>query len=211
MPKEGTALGQAEQLGTVIDMLVTMTGTIRDAFVRQQSRPLDDIESRLHDLVEEIAFAAAKADQQMVGKPVRDRKPFLRFQSILTHLQMIAETIASLAVAPRKQIRDGIPFSDKAMDQTNLLFESQEKILRTLADIVRTGVGEGLKEVGKACRELGRSCLGFANHHESRLVGGFCLPKAAPLFLSILDRTQTLIHHELEMFKLLARWEKDRE
>lgn len=206
MLKETAVCEQAEQLNSIINMLLAMLGTISGAFVHQQSRALDDIENQHRNLVEEIAFAAAKADEQMVGKSLIDRKPFLRYQSMLIHLKMITEVLASLAEALRNQITEGIPFSDKAIDQANFLFARQEMILRTLAEIIETGNGELLKEVGKACRELARSCLQFATGHESRLVEGLCLPVAAPIFLTILDRTQTAIHHELEMDCLLANW-----
>lgn len=199
---------QAEQLGFIIDRLSAMVGTISNAFVHQQSAPLDDVEKQHQNLVEEIAFAAAKADERMVGKPLAARKPFLRYQSILLHLKMIAEAFAGLAEAPRKQISEGIPFSDKATGQTNFLFERQELILRTLAEMIRTGNGELLTEAGNACRELARSCLQFANGHEERLVEGLCLPAAAPIFLAVLDRTQTAIHHELETVCLLDSWSR---
>lgn len=206
MLKETAVCEQAEQLNSIINMLLAMLGTIGGAFVHQQSKALDDIGNQHQNLVEEIAFAAAKADEQMVGKSLIDRKPFIRYQSMLIHLKMITEVLASLAEALRNQITEGIPFSDKAIDQTNFLFARQEMILRTLAEIIETGNGELLKVVGKACRELARSCLQFATGHESRLVEGLCLPAAAPIFLTILDRTQTAIHHELEMDCLLANW-----
>jgi Na+/phosphate symporter len=206
MESETEVRGQAEQLGIVIDMLVAMLGTIGDAFIRQQSRHLDDPGKEQQNLVEEIAFAMTLADEQMVGLPAMSRKPFIRYQSILVHLRLVAETIQNLAEVLRQQVSDGIPFSDKAIDHARHILERQKKLLGTLAEIVRTGDGERLQEIARGCRELGRSCLQFATSHESRLVEGLCLPKAAPLFLTIIDRAQTLIYHELETVKLLSRW-----
>jgi hypothetical protein len=204
MESKAEVRGQAEQLGLVIDMLVAMIGAIRDAFIHQQSRLLDDLGKQQQNLVEEVAFAMALADEQMVGLPTMSRKPFIRYQSILLHLRIAAEAIQGLGEVARLQIREGIPFSDKAIDHTRLLLDGPEKILRTLAETVRSGDGERLQEIAGICRELGRSCLQFATDHESRLVEGLCLPKAAPLFLTLIDRVQTLIHHELETVKLLS-------
>jgi Na+/phosphate symporter len=78
------------------------------------------------------------------GKSGSERKPFPRFHSILTHLQFIAETTGRLEETLRKQINDGVLFSDKAISQTNHLFYQQTEILRSLADVIRNG-GEGIR------------------------------------------------------------------
>jgi len=206
MESEAEERGQTEQLGFVIDMLVAMIGTTGDAFIHQQSRQLDDLGKQQQNLVEEVAFAMALADQQMVGLPAISRKPFIRYQSVLLHLRMVAETIQGLAQVLRQQISEGIPFSDKAINHTRLILERQAKILNTFAEPVRSGDGKSLQEIARGCRALERACLQFATSHESRLVEGLCLPKAAPIFLALIDRAQTLIHHELESVKLLSRW-----
>jgi len=199
---------QAEQLAKVMDMLLTMMEHIGSAFAQQQLHLLDNLEKQQQNVIEEIAFDAAQADQQMVGRRLRSRRPFFLYQSIMSHLLMVARALVTLAEAPREQIRGAILFSDGAVEQIHLLFRGQTEILRNLAETVRTGEPERLKDLSKACLGLSRLCQPFASRHESRLLRGLCLPKAAPLFLSIIDQTQTLVHHHREIVKLLARWFK---
>jgi len=37
------------------------------------------------------------------------------------------------------------------------------------------------------------------------MIEGLCLPQAAPLFLTLLDRMRTLCQHEVEIAKILAK------
>ncbi|MBC7963235.1 MAG: hypothetical protein H7Y05_09855 [Steroidobacteraceae bacterium] len=210
MFKEIELSEQAEQLGVIIEMLAAIAVTIREAFVHQQSRSLEDIENQYLDLNEEIAFDVVMADDLVIGKSLDDKETIFRYQKILTHLQMIDKSLKLLADALRKQMKDRILFSNKEVEQIIMLLERQENILRTLAGIVRNGEGERLDEVSYECSELAGSCLKFATSYESCLVEGLCTTESAPILLMILSRIQTLVHNEVETVRLLARWIWDR-
>jgi len=130
----------------------------------------------------------------------------IRLSSILSHLEMIVEGISEMLLVLEKQIRGGIPFSRKGIDQTNELFDGQIEILRALEDIFQTD-NEVLKKWICHTRgpELSRSCIDFATAHEARLVEGLCLPHAAPVFLMLLDVVRTLTRHEMEVARLLMQ------
>lgn len=204
MLEERPAREQSAELGPIVDKLIAMVKTEQEAFTHQRSQFLEDIINQLETLGREINSSMHRMNDLAAGKPGGEREPFLRLHSILTHLQSVAETIGRLDGTLRKQIKDGVLFSDKAISQTNHLFHQQEEILRYLADVIRNG-GEGVRHrVIEACQNLGQSCLQFATDHETRLVEGLCFPQAAPLFLAILDHVQTIIHHELEVAHLLG-------
>jgi len=61
---------QAELLSDIIEMLAVIAVSMREAFVHQQSRFLEDVDNQCLELNEEIAFDAAKADEQTFGKPL---------------------------------------------------------------------------------------------------------------------------------------------
>ncbi len=206
MRLEAVMQEQSEQLTTILDRLAKMLEKVRSAFIHQQPGQLDSLQQDRQDLLEEIAFAGAQADDRMFGLALKSRRRFYRYQSILAHLDMAAGAIASLGEATLMQIRDGIPFSDQAVQQVTLLFEYQKNILDSLTEAVKRGDRGPLRQVIESSRELCRYCLRFGTHHETRLVEGLCLPRSAPLFLSILDWMQTLSHHEVETVKLLNRW-----
>ena len=57
---------QAELLSDIIEMLAVIAVSMREAFVHQQSRFLEDVDNQCLELNEEIAFA----DEQTFGKPL---------------------------------------------------------------------------------------------------------------------------------------------
>lgn len=201
---------QAEELGDIIGKLAAMAMSMREAFVHQQSRFLEDVDSQCLELSEEIAFDAAMADEQAFGKSLDYKEPLFRYEDILTHLQMIDKSLKQVADALRTQMRDGILFTDMEVEQINMLMERQERILNAIAEIVRNSDDERLKEVNNECREVADSCIKFATSYESRLVEGLCTPESAPILLTILSRIQTLVRNEVETLKLLSRWMWDR-
>lgn len=85
-----------------------------------------------------------KMNELVEGNRAAKESPFSGSISILTHLQFIAETTGRLEETLRKQINDGVLFSDKAISQTNQLFYQQTEILRYLTDVIRYG-GEGIR------------------------------------------------------------------
>lgn len=201
---------QGEQLGNIIEMLAAIAASVRNSFVHQQSRSLDEADSRYLDLNEEIAFDSAMVDELMIGKPLDDREPEIRYQKILAHLQMMDKSLKLLADVLRIQMKDGILLFDREMDQITMLLERQENMLRALAEVVRKCDGERLKEMWDEFRDLARSSLTFAAAYESRLAEGASLPRSAPIFLTFVERLQTLVHNEVETVMLLSRWMWDR-
>lgn len=204
MPEERAVREQLAEFGQIVDKLVAMIKAEQEAFAHQRSQFLDELIDRQETLARETGTAMGKVNELASGKPAGESGHYLRLHSILTHLQTISETSGRLGETLRKQIKDGVLFSDKAVSQTNHLFQQQTEILRSLADLMRNG-GEAIRHRAiEKCKDLGQSCLQFGTDHETRLVEGLCLPQAAPLFLAILDQMQTLIHHELEIAQLLG-------
>jgi len=210
MFKEIELNDQAEELGDIIEKLAAMVVSMREAFVHQQSRFLEDVDNQYLELNEEIAFDAAMADEQTFGKSLYDKEPVFRYEDILTHLQMIDKSLKQVADALRTQMSDGVLFTDLEVEQINKLMGRQEIILHAIAEIVRNGDDERLKEVNNECRNVADSCLKFSTSYESRLVEGLCSPESAPILLTILSRIQTLVRNEVDTLKLLSRWIWDR-
>lgn len=201
---------QAEQLGDIFEMLAVIAESMRGAFVHQQSRLLENIDSQCLELNEEIAFDVALADEQTFGKSLVYKEPVFRYEGILTHMQMVDKSLKEVAGALRTQMRNSVLFSNMEIEQINMLMERQERILHAIAELVRNGDDNRLKEINNECRKLADSCLKFTKSCESRLVEGFCTPESAPMMLTIISRIQTLVRNEVETLKLLSRWIWDR-
>jgi Na+/phosphate symporter len=197
---------QLELFRDVAANLVMMIETARSAFNRQDRHDLEKLARCQTIAKEEIGLASSRIDAHLSRTHREGRVPLIRLSSILSHLEMIVEGISEMLLVLEKQIRDGIPFSRKGIDQANELFDGQIEILRALEDIFQTD-NEVLKKwiCHNRGPELSRSCIDFATAHESRLVEGLCLPHAAPVFLTLLDVVRTLTRHEMEVARLLMQ------
>jgi Na+/phosphate symporter len=205
MAGEQLAKEQVEIIGSMVDKLLTMMGAARDAFNRHSRDRLEELKNLTIDVAQGIRAAVKETQAQAAKKSEAERVGWARLQSILIRLEIIGETIGGLVEPIKKKIQAGVLFSDKAVSQTNYLFDQQAGMLRSLLDIVKTDNEFLKKYVLDLGRSLIQSCSDFATEHEARMIEGLCLPQAAPLFLAILDRIRTIIQHEMEIANLLAK------
>jgi Na+/phosphate symporter len=197
---------QLDLFGDVVSNLIRMMETARSGFNRQCGSDLAELERFQAISEEEIALATDRIDAHLAKCEREGRGAFFTLASILSHLEMLVEGVNEMLPPLRKQIRAGIPFSQKGIAQANELFDGQLEILRALADIFKTD-SEVLKKwiCDDKGPKLARSCIDFATAHEARLVEGLCLPHAAPIFLALLDVVRNMTRHEMEVARLLMK------
>lgn len=185
----------------VITKLVAGTGAARDAFNRHSRSSMEEMRDLTRTAAQEIAAAFKKLEMDPA------RSAAAKFQSlsgIYQHLQILSQSLGALADPIQKKIKDGVLFSDKAVAQTNYLFDAQAGLLRSVLDIFKTD-NEFLKIYTESeARNLIQTCSNFATEHETRLIEGLCLPQAAPLFLAILENIRIMGQQERDIVKLLA-------
>jgi len=205
MDREKLAKERVEVLSPSVDKLVTMVGAARDAFNRHSRSSLEGLKNLKIDVAHGIRAAIKENEARMAQKSGGEQVVLLRLQSILSHLEIIGETIGGLAEPLHKKVQEGVLFSDKAVSQTNYLFDQQAGMLRSLLDIIKTDNEFLKKYVLETSRNLIQSCIDFATEHETRMIEGVCLPQAAPLFLAILDRIRIICQHEVDIVHLMGR------
>ncbi|MBW1918169.1 MAG: hypothetical protein JRI57_09170 [Deltaproteobacteria bacterium] len=194
-----------QQLGPIVDQLINMTGTARDAFNRHRRQCLIDLNQQHETFTQKINAAIGQVEGLLSRASGSEKTTLLQLHSILSHLNAIGDNLARLAEPLQKKIQEAVLFSDKAVAQTNYLFDHQVGILRSLVDIVHTDNQFLKKYVVEEGQKMRQACLEFATEHEARLIEGLCLPQAGPIFLAILDRMQTITQHELEIAGLLTK------
>lgn len=204
MTEEFRIREELAECSLIVEQLVDVVGTAKKAFIHQRSQLLVQLNNQQDPLCRKISSFMIKMNELSTGKSGDEREACLRLHSVLTHLLIITDATCRLEETLQKQIKECILFSDKAISQVSHLFDKQTEILSNLADIMNNG-GKDIHYITLGeCKALGQSCLQFATEHETRLVEGLCFPQAAPLFLAILDQTQTIIHHEQEIAHLLG-------
>jgi len=198
MTDAGFKKDQSEILVPILNDLTEMILTLRNAFNRQNQSYLKETTKIQKALEQDIGMAKKEAKGL-----TSNEKLTVRLQSILSHLELIQEAINELVEPLGKQIREGILFSNKGIMQTNFLFDHEAGIFRSVADIFLTENPILRDYVLEKIEEMSQKCMDFATDHEARLIEGLCQPKAAPVFLAILDSIRTVSHHEHEIVKLL--------
>lgn len=190
--------------GSIVDKLNAMIGTARDAFNRHQRQCIQDLDRLRAEAEADVGIAQQKVAALLGSKTNDERQNLLRFQSIYSHQQITAETIANLCEPLSRKIKEGVLFSSKAVSETNSLFDHQLGIMRTFKDIVQTNDELLKNQVIQESDKLVEKCIEFATEHEARIVEGLCQPQAAPIYLRILDLFQTVARHAREVARLLS-------
>jgi len=121
-------------------------------------------------------------------------------------LPEVAQAIKKLeGTTTKKTPTERTEISEKAVSQTNQLFDRQAGILRSVLDSLETDNAVLKQYVLDEGQKMVQNCIDFATEHEERLVEGLCLPQAAPLFLSILDCMSSAARHEVDIAQILFR------
>jgi Na+/phosphate symporter len=195
---------QVADLDPVITKLVAGTGAARDAFNRHSRNSMEEMKNLTRTAAQEIEATLQKLQIVKAQAAAAEQPEFLRLSGIYPHLQIISRSLDALADPIQKKIKDGVLFSDKAVSQTNYLFDTQAGMLRSVLDILKTN-NEFLKRYTETeARNLIQACINFATEHETRMIEGLCLPQAAPLFLAILKSMRMMGEQELAIVQLLA-------
>ncbi|MBN1140616.1 MAG: hypothetical protein JXB25_02290 [Deltaproteobacteria bacterium] len=201
MTDTGLIKCRSELLVPVIEDITELILLIRNAFNRQKISYLNDANQIQNRVSQEISNGKNNL-KSFSGKEL-EKKKAVQIESIFSHLELVSEATSELRDPIRKQISEGILFSDKAISQTNFLFDHQAGLFRSLADIFLTDNQILENYVTSKVVEMDKLCIDFATDHEARLIEGLCQPKAAPIFLAILDSIRIISHHEREILQLL--------
>ncbi|AEB09688.1 hypothetical protein [Desulfobacca acetoxidans] len=185
--------------GPLGEKLAGMIGAARDAFNRHSLAGLDQFKNLQEAAVKNIAAALEKLDASMSRASAADKIQLARSHSLLTRLQLMTEALGGLREPIEKKVKNSVLFSEKAVAQTNALFDQQSGLLRSVFDIIQTNNDFLKKFVQEESKKQVQNCADYATEHETRLIEGLCQPQAAPIFLAILDRFRTLAQQEVEI------------
>jgi len=195
---------QVELFGPIVDRLLTMIGAARDAFNRHSRKRLGDLQSQQGLAAQAVRDTASQLQSLTAREPEAEKPLVVRAHSILDHLKVMGDQIGGCLAPIEQKIAGGILFSDKAVTQANFLFDQHSGIIRTVLDILKTDNDFLKKYVLEESRKLGQACRTFATEHEERLIEGICLPQAAPIFLTLLERMGAVAQQEMNIADLLA-------
>ena len=193
-----------EKFNPVFAQLGDMLGTARDAFNRHSGTSLEQLNKIYAELSAEIKHDMDDFGTYVAKASENQKGFFIRLQSVLTHLQMVGDNLEALSTPIGKKMKEGVLFSDKAVAQTNQLFDHLAGILRSVLDALKTDNDFLKRYVQEEGQRLTQFCNDFATEHEARLIEGLCLPQAAPLFLAMLNGFRAAGQHAVNIVKILS-------
>jgi Na+/phosphate symporter len=120
------------------------------------------------------------------------------------HIEKIATSIKRITESSRVRIKEGMLFSDKAVNETGKLFAWTQDVLKKSAEAAVTGAQAAIETATADADAMERMANDFATAHEDRLVSGECSPKSSSTYLCILYAFEDMGAHIKNAIKRLS-------
>lgn len=182
---------------------VEMLKLTREGFRKQNARLLElaeklgrEIHEREKALTELVVNRSAGEAESLEG----DREIFF----VPMHLERIGDNIEFLVRAIKTVVREGIPFTDRAMKEVNALFEQAIGLIESVRDVILTKnklLMRHMLEEGHRFEEMADE---FTLIHQKRLIEGVCMPRASSVYVAIVDYFKGIASHVRQIVQQLS-------
>lgn len=117
------------------------------------------------------------------------------FLFVPMHLERVGDNIEFLIRAVNTMIKDGIPFTERAMGEVNTLFGKDIELLECVRDSVLTKNKILMQHVVDQGKQFDSRNDEFALLHQQRMIEGVCVPRASSLYVALLDYLKGIESH----------------
>jgi len=170
-----------------------------DAFMKNKANSLDQAEDLAKEIhAKEILLTATLAKMAAANNEAR---------ALLTapaHIEKISTSLKRITENIRARIKEGLLFSDKAIQETGTMFTRSKELLKKAGETTVTGSATGANAVKNEADAIISMADNFATTHEDRLVTGECSPKSSSTYLCMLYAFEDIASHAKEATKKLA-------
>jgi Na+/phosphate symporter len=170
-----------------------------DAFMKNKIGSLDEAES----LATEIR-SQEDALTEKLAKLAPSDSSARAILSVPVHIEKIAVSIERIVSNVRVKIKEGLLFSDKAIQETGRLLLKGKELLKKAGESIVTASPESMETVRADSEAMIRMSNDFATSHEDRLVAGECSPKASSNYLCILYAFEDIAAHAKDSVNKLS-------
>jgi Na+/phosphate symporter len=162
-----------------------------DETIREADEAKTEVQKSSAELTRFLIDKGASSDEE------KERvKPFI---SVASSFDRMLYNIEGLLNQLRIMIRENITFSDRAIKETNDVFQEAMNLLEKLPDLIATQSKTEAQQMGEKIRPIFKIANGYSESHEERLMHGICLPKSSPIYLGILESLRGVFLHILEI------------
>lgn len=177
-----------------------MLELVEDAFAKNRTAQLDQANELFADInkkEDELTAALAKLAQASVEARTLLSVPAL-VEKTATAVERIVDGI-------RVKIKEGLLFSDKAIQETSRLISTSKEMLKKAGESVISGTAEAANAVSEESNMVIKMANDFATAHEDRLVTGECSPKSSSTYLCILYAFEDLASYTKDAVRKLVQ------
>jgi len=184
-----------KDLCPLVDLIREMLGSARHAFNRHSKAELDKIARLQREFTLTIDPFFLRVEDSLKSAPEARRPEFLQMQQILTHLERLADRVASLAEPILQKGNRGAILSDQDFFQVNDVFTRLTGLLRTLVDLMKTADPTLKAYILRECDRLAEECRGERAAHESRMMDSAGQPAAWGVYVALMERFRDSLNH----------------
>jgi Na+/phosphate symporter len=169
-----------------------------DAFGAQTAEAVEDMDKATREARRAVAelprFLLARKPPEGAG--LEATKDSL---AIASGFDRILYSLEGLLNRLKKIVHEEIPFSDRAIRETDEIFKEGISLLENLPDLLLTRN----RLLGRELAGKGRAAIAEASRHGEahleRMIEGVCIPKASPIYLGILESLKVILGNCVEI------------
>ena len=198
MPEQ-TIKDLKKEIYLVMHKAQEMLELTEDGFMKNKLASLDQADELAKEIhTREDSLTATLAKMSSTNSEART------LLGVPAHIEKIATSIKRITENSRIRIKEGMLFSDKAINETGKLFTKAKDVLKKGSEASVTGSAASIEAVLSESNTIERMANDFATAHEDRLVTGECVPKSSSTYLCLLYAFEDMSAHLKEAVKNLA-------
>jgi Na+/phosphate symporter len=190
-----------EGLLVMLSKLMEMTRRIRVALVTDTPQELEICDRLANDVHAQEKILTSNLLCAITDPPDMCRTVVL----FPGHLERIGDLLESIINCCHVKCRDGVPFSDKSVEEMDLLFKQMLSLMTNVRDSLIVPNRFLLTHTMSQADDLDRMCQNWQLSHVERLLEGAAAPHMSSLYLDILESTQSICRHIRQMAKALVK------
>jgi Na+/phosphate symporter len=187
----------------LVDNIRLMIAAARHAFNRHSPAQLEEMARRQKALTLDIDPFIEEVEEGLKKGSAEDRPYLLKLQNILSHLELMADRVASLADHLRYKANHGVILSEQDFFTVNDLFSQLTGFMRVLVDIFEINDADIKAYILQESQKLTDIWFKAEAEHRTRMMDTPGQPGAWSVFLAILERSREIAGHLADIIKSL--------
>ena len=194
---------QVKALCPLVDTIRLMIAAARHAFNRHSQAKLEEMARLREDFTLDVDPFFEKVEKTLEKGPPAEKPYALKFQKILTNLELMAARVGSLADHLRYKANHGAILSDQDFFAVNNLFSQLTGFMRALVDIFEVNDPSMKAYVLGECQKLTDTWFRSETAHETDMMDTSGQPGAWSVYLAILAGSREITGLLADIIKAL--------